>query len=737
MAGNKTNIHTINTIIIIILGLMLVAVIWVPKTIWDDEARMRQLSQSRMVAINTAEKAFYVLSESYTPDLDVLFSVVNAVYDSVSLSATKTHYTFVGEKTFRFPQASVTVNVTPEYEALYTQLHGHLFEKLEPNHYLPAESIAEFIEAVRSNFVKGNYTGTQSLKIGDDSLKFDVPERFDILYQNAKFRMFNVLTGSATKDEKFANPLVDAVLDTLNANENLRGDLTFNHLYTTINFEYTVDPEFAGALEESKIKLRKYVKFSEADSTTFGDVIYGEAVKMVLSAIEIPSAVEVHALDSLNNATTLTADIDMEGMQKGINDRLNTLYKKLSGNYKEPNYEFAQLIINIVADSIALNPNYMGVKNTTLDLSNVGFTVNIGPSIPLNQVKFNRDIYFQLQPRLYDMNMDAASASLVELVADTLQKRSDQVEWQVYQIPQDRMNVKIPEKFLRAYDNMNMELFENLTGEFDNVNTRVNHMIQQVAKQSAIDTIDFSGSQIVPLDTIEVNVTVKPDYIAFYDSIFVNRVDTVVEFSDSSFIGVWSRGITNLNIVTTPSEIPFIDTDPRGLLVYHAGQADSVREYHLAELEGDDRTEKAFLDEESFVVQFKSDSSLTALYRVNTNGSDTTTVTYTVVSPKFIVGVQEKMFIMAKDSFAAWVDTTIAQKFKKTEKNYPYKLTDDMKYDSVTGNPFRVTVRNQVNLRIEAPFENRIIKTRRYWVFTQKDSTAGRIIDGELSWSTQ
>jgi len=173
------------------------------------------------------------------------------------------------------------------------------------------------------------------------------------------------------------------------------------------------------------------------------------------------------------------------------------------------------------------------------------------------------------------------------------------------------------------------------------------------------------------------------------------------------------------------------------LLVYHAGQADSVREYHLAELEGEDRTEKAYLNDGSFVVQFKSDSSLTAVYQVDATGSDTTALTYTVVSSKFIVGIQEKLFIMEKDSFATWVDTTVAQKFKKTEKNYPYKLTDEMKYDSVTGQPFRVTVRNQVNLRIEAPYENKTIKTRRYLVFTQKDTTAGRIIDGELSWSTQ
>lgn len=738
MAEKRTNIHTINTAVIVILGLMLVAVIWIPKKIWDDEATLRQISQSRMVAVNTAEKAMYVLSESYHPDIDVLFGVVNGVYDSVKQAANDTNYTFVGEKVLRFPQDSIVVNYTPEYAALYTELHHDLYEKLMPSHHLSADVIAEFIERVRTKFEKGNFTGKQALRVGDDSLMFVVPDRFDILYQNTKFRMFNVLTtGSATKDPNFANPLVNAVMDTLLANENLRGDVIFQNLYTTINFEYTVDPEFAGAIEESKLKLRKFVKFSEADSTQFGDAIYAEAVKSVLSTKDIPVEVEVHAQDSLGNDVALIARIEIEGMQKSINDRLNSLYKKLSGNYKEPNYDFAQLLIDIVADSIAQNPNFMGVKVATLDIQNIPFKVNISPTITQNQIKFNQDVYYQLQPRLYDVNEDEAAVNLIELVADTLEKRSEQLEWQIYQIPQDRMNVKVPAKFLRMYDEMNMELYQNLTGQYDNVNTRVNYTIRQVSKFASVDTLDYTGRHVIKPDTVAVSVFVKPDYIAFYDSIFVNTVDTVIEFSDSSFIGVWSRGLASVSIIPDPSEQPFISTNPQGLLVYHAGQADSVREYHLVELEDDAKTERAFLNDLSYVVQFKSDSALVALYTFNQYVNDTNAVSYTVVSPRFIVGIQEKGFIMAKDSFATWVDTTISKKFKKIEKGYPYELTDEMKYDPVTGKPYRITIRNQVNLRIETPFENETIKTRRFLFFTQKDTTAGRIIDGELSWSKQ
>lgn len=131
MAEKKT-IHTINTIVIILLSLMLVAVIWIPTIIWNEEAELRDIARERMVAINTAEKAFYVLSESYTPDLDVLFGVVNGVYDSVRNAQADSGQRFVGERRLVFPQDSVVIQYTDQYEALYTRLHRELYEALSP-----------------------------------------------------------------------------------------------------------------------------------------------------------------------------------------------------------------------------------------------------------------------------------------------------------------------------------------------------------------------------------------------------------------------------------------------------------------------------------------------------------------------------------------------------------------------------------------------------------------------------
>ncbi|MCF7902367.1 MAG: hypothetical protein K9M19_02980, partial [Candidatus Marinimicrobia bacterium] len=305
--ADKNTVHTINTIVIVLLVLMLIAVIWLPTKIWNEEADLRDIARERMVAINTAEKAFYVLSESYTPDLDVLFNVVNGVYDSVRSAQADSGQSFVGEKRFVFPQDSVVIHYTPEYEGRYTELHRELYEALNPSHYLPAERVAEFIELVRARFEEGNFVGEQTMQIGEDSLRFHVPERFDILYQNGKFRMFNVLTGSATKDKSFANPLVEAVMDTVLANEGLRGEVSFPNLYEAITFEYTVAPTLPDLLEKTKIKLRKHVKFDSEDSLTYGESIYDEAVERVLALSEIPVGLDIPVTDSTGQEITLSA----------------------------------------------------------------------------------------------------------------------------------------------------------------------------------------------------------------------------------------------------------------------------------------------------------------------------------------------------------------------------------------------------------------------------------------------
>jgi hypothetical protein len=98
-----------------------------------------------------------------------------------------------------------------------------------------------------------------------------------------------------------------------------------------------------------------------------------------------------------------------------------------------------------------------------------------------------------------------------------------------------------------------------------------------------------------------------------------------------------------------------------------------------------------------------------------------------------VAGDQEKDLFMSKDSFGGWLDTLVSKKYVKKQLFSHYLLTPEHTKCSVTGLPFRITVRNNVNLSIESPI-TKPIETRRYLVFSQVDSTHGRIDDGEFSW---
>jgi hypothetical protein len=104
-----------------------------------------------------------------------------------------------------------------------------------------------------------------------------------------------------------------------------------------------------------------------------------------------------------------------------------------------------------------------------------------------------------------------------------------------------------------------------------------------------------------------------------------------------------------------------------------------------------------------------------------------------VVSDEFVVGDQEKDLFMSKDSFGGWLDTLISKKYVKKQLFAHYLLTPELVSCPVTGLPFRVTVRNNVNLTIESPIKTPI-KSRRYLFSTEIDSSAGRIEDGDESW---
>jgi len=731
--------HKVNTAIIIVLAFMFVSVIYFPDRIWRHERELRDIARFRMEAINQGEKLFYILTEEYTTRPDILFHVVNASRDSALERLGDSNATFPETLRYVFPGKQLTIKYTPEYRQKYVEEHVALFKKLKPNHYFPPEQAKAFIETVKVYFDRGNFVGEQSVRLGKDSLRFTVPDKYDILYQNGKFRMFNVLTGSATEDPGFANPLVNAVLDSLERNPDLSGEVVFTGLYhEPITFSYTVPDNFSQLLERSKTQLKKFFKIDPLDSLAYGDTLYSIALEKFFTFDSIPEQFEITYRDTTGDTVIVNVPVDMEGMQDGLDKRRNTLYKALSGGYREPNPIIAQKIIDAVKDSLASDSVFIGTHKITLDLSEIPFKIRIDRTIPLNQIQINKDMYTRLEPWKIGVNLDSVAVEAVEYVADTLMKSRDFKDWQIYAAEGDSLNLFIPEDFLRMYDDMNLRLYKALTGEYTNIHDYAYNVIRKVEALAQQDSGSYFGEHVldIPADTIVARV--GSDYPEVYDSTFVVYKDTVVQLPDSSFYGVWFRLQRYAVPVEQPDTLPFVKAVD-GQLYYNFHQADSTQDFMVFELR-DKRHEKAFWGDNRYLVSFNNDSTLDAVFLLisDTTGADSALQAswkpFTVVSPEFVVGPEEKSLIMAKDSFYAWVDTVVALKYRKIQIKKPYKFANELKYCPVTGLPFRITVRYMVNLRIESPIEEKVT-FRRYLFFTEVDTNHGYIQDGEPSWS--
>jgi hypothetical protein len=222
-----------------------------------------------------------------------------------------------------------------------------------------------------------------------------------------------------------------------------------------------------------------------------------------------------------------------------------------------------------------------------------------------------------------------------------------------------------------------------------------------------------------------------------YDSTFVSYRDTVVQVDDSTFTGVFDRGKLAVTSVDTWDSLSFIQPTASGLYAYRSELADSLRDINVREKPDTSLAEKAFLMGDMYVVTFTRDSLAQSLHRIVRYFEETDSIvvdSLNVISPELVAGEQEKPFIARKDSFGGWLDTTVAKRYDKIKlvDSYPYEKIFNT--CTVTELPFRVTIRNNVNLTIESPIYEEI-KSRRYLFFTQVDSSHGRIVDGEPSWA--
>ena len=68
---------------IIMVALIMLIMVYVPSSIWEEELEVRKESRKRMTDISDAEEFYYELTDKYTVDGEELFSIVEAAMDSL------------------------------------------------------------------------------------------------------------------------------------------------------------------------------------------------------------------------------------------------------------------------------------------------------------------------------------------------------------------------------------------------------------------------------------------------------------------------------------------------------------------------------------------------------------------------------------------------------------------------------------------------------------------------------
>jgi len=734
--------HRRNTIAIAVLVILFISVVYLPKSIWDYEDQLRDESRFRMRTVASAEMLHYQLARTYTTDPDQLVLVVNSVRDSLLAAAIDSNYSYYGQQRIPLAGKTIHVNYTGEYQKYYDELHLKLFKLLNPVHHMESHLVTQFLDSVITLFAGGNYVGDQMMEIDSLSLSFNVSDKFDILYQNIKTSMFNALTGSYTKYPEFSNPLVNAVIDSLYKNPELGGRVDFKGIYDgSVRIDYIIPFKFEENLEKTKLALKKQFVIDPFDSATYGDTLYNMALAEFLIQNDtldtMPQFLTLMYEDTSDGALEIPVEIKVDDMETALDKRRNTLYTMLTG-YGEPSKYVAEQVLAAARDSLS-SPN-VGIDSfyIDIDLRDAVFSINMHNNIAnyFNKVSLEQ-AYYKTAVNLTDLDWNQAAVEVVEYIADQQKKRTDFNNWQIIKAKSDTFHVNIFDEFLRKYDDMNLKLYEKLTGEFTNIFDFAYDIVSQAQHLASVDTLDWSGAQVIEIPPDTLLVDVFPKYLAEYDTTFTIPRDTVVRIDDSTFKGVWYRnkvGVTQNYLVDT---LPFLSFLDNSTYRYDFHGTDSVRSFNILEKSDTARVEKVYYGADTYIMIFSEDSVMENLYKIADMSAALDSIpidSLNAVSEEYVVGSQEKDLFMAKDSFGGWLDTLVSKKYVKKQLFSHYLLTPEHTRCTVTGLPFRITVRHNVHLSVESPIL-KPIKTRRYLFFTQVDSSHGRIVDGENSWN--
>ena len=734
--------HRTNSIIIIVLIALFISVIYLPKTIWDYEAELRDAARFRMNAVSLAEKLHYQLVKEYTTDPDQLLLVVNSVKDSLLAATMDTNYSYYGIQRIPLAPKSISVNYSDEYKKLYTELHLELFKTLEPNHNMDPNSINLVLDSIKTLFDAGNYVGDQSMEIDSVNLNFTVSDKFDILYQNIKTSMFNALTTSYTKYPSFSNPLVDAVMDSIAKNPELSGRTEFRGIYDgDVRVDFIIPATFEETMAKTLETLKKPFVFDSYDSATYGDTLYDMALAeflLVNDTLEtMPDYMALMYSDTRGIEIEIPVEVKVGDMEAALAKRRNNLYKRLTG-YSEPSPYIAEQVIAVALDSMDSPNAGLDSIHLDIDLTEAVFNINVHTNVSeyFHKVSLEQ-AYYKSVVNMSDLDWEKAAVEVVEYVAARLIKKYDFLKWQVVEVETDTFNVNVYDEFLRKYDDMNLKLAEKLTGEFINVHTQAGEIVGIAEHMAGVDTLDWHGEQVIEFAADTLLVDVFPSYLSEYDTTFTIARDTVVQIDDSTFNGVWYRNKVGVSQDFSLDSLPFLTPLANSDYRYDFNGTDSVLSMNILEKSDTAYVEKVFFGIDKFILVFAGDSLLENLFQIVDSYAEFDSIqidSLSIVSDEFVAGDNEKDLFMGKDSFGGWVDTTINKKYIKKQLFSHYLFDSALTQCTVTELPYRITVRNNVNLSIESPIAHPI-ETRRYVFFTQIDSTHGSLVDGEESWA--
>lgn len=110
----RSRISYLLDFIILVLVIVLLAVIFIPKKIWNLEEKYRDECRERIVNIFEAEKEHFRLTETYSDDLSEMVSLIKAVKDTLLKDST-----FIGARTVMIDSIERAVNIDENFLARY------------------------------------------------------------------------------------------------------------------------------------------------------------------------------------------------------------------------------------------------------------------------------------------------------------------------------------------------------------------------------------------------------------------------------------------------------------------------------------------------------------------------------------------------------------------------------------------------------------------------------------------